>query len=332
MGSEMAYYHAAVESRRWATETVGYLAIFSNAANRDRGVLAGEQLDSGPAGADSRFRLVVPFLGVRIFLTYEVIRFVPDREVLLHASNGVLQATDRIVVTGTADGSTASYDTEMRLRGTLQVLAPVPRPGFRRGSARGRRACLGSVWAPAGSWDHGATGHTGSARRDGAAGALRDRFGPAVDAALEACVVPGFSGPACPSGPLCCPSSPWMTTPRPTGGPSSSLARRPGSATRRPLRSQGGAGGLFPGPRSWPDGACPGRDPGSASVSYGLADLENVDAVRAFARGFRATHDRLDALIHNAGVIPRLSATDGAGTELTTLGGERFPPLRGRWP
>lgn len=92
-------------------------------------------------GPIARFRLVVPFLAVRISLTYEVIRFVPDREVLLHASNGVLQATDRIVVTGTADGSTASYDTEMRLRGTLQVLAPVPRPGFRRGSARGRRAC-----------------------------------------------------------------------------------------------------------------------------------------------------------------------------------------------
>jgi hypothetical protein len=53
MGSEMAYYHAAVESRRSATETVGYLAIFSNAADWDRGVLAGEQLDSGPAGADS---------------------------------------------------------------------------------------------------------------------------------------------------------------------------------------------------------------------------------------------------------------------------------------
>ena len=63
---------------------------------------------------------------------------------------------------------------------------------------------------------------------------------------------------------------------------------------------------------------------GSASVSYGLADLENVDAVRAFARGFRSTHDRLDALIHNAGVIPPAFRTDGAGTELTTLGGERF--------
>ena len=74
---------------------------------------------------------MVPFLGVRMSLTYEVIRFVPDREVLLHAANGVLQATDRIVVTGTADGSTVSYDTEVRLRGTLRVLDPVPRPGFR---------------------------------------------------------------------------------------------------------------------------------------------------------------------------------------------------------
>ena len=87
----------------------------------------------GPA---ARFRLVVPFVGVRMSLTYEVIRFVPDREVLLHAANGVLQATDRIVVTGTADGSTVSYDTEVRLRGTLRVLAPVPRPGFRAGAVR----------------------------------------------------------------------------------------------------------------------------------------------------------------------------------------------------
>jgi len=102
-----------------------------------------------------------------------------------------------------------------------------------------------------------------------------------------------------------------MTTPRPTGGPSSSLARRPGSATRRPLRSQGGAAVHFLARDHCR--AERARDAivaasGRASVSYGLADLENVDAVRAFARGFRATHDRLDALIHNAGVIPRRSA------------------------
>ncbi len=59
----MARYHTAVESRRPVTETFGYLATFSNAADWDPGVLAGQQLDPGPAGAGSRFRLVVPFLG-----------------------------------------------------------------------------------------------------------------------------------------------------------------------------------------------------------------------------------------------------------------------------
>ena len=127
----MAQYHATVESRNPAAETFGYLATFSNAAEWDPGVLAGEQLDAAPPGTGSRFRLKVPFLGARMSLTYEIIRFVPDREVLLHAANGVLRSTDRIVVAGTADGSTVSYDAEVRLRGPLQVLDRLLRPGFR---------------------------------------------------------------------------------------------------------------------------------------------------------------------------------------------------------
>jgi carbon monoxide dehydrogenase subunit G len=127
----MARYHATVESRSPAAETFGYLATFSNAAEWDPGVLAGEQLDAGPPGVGSRFRLTVPFLGARMSLTYEVIRFVPDREVLLHAANGVLRSTDRIAVTDAADGSTVSYDAKVRLRGPLQVLDPLLRPGFR---------------------------------------------------------------------------------------------------------------------------------------------------------------------------------------------------------
>ncbi|MGH3173741.1 MAG: hypothetical protein ACRDPF_07730, partial [Streptosporangiaceae bacterium] len=67
----MARYHASVESRSSAAETFGYLATFSNAAGWDPGVLTGEQLDPGPVRAGSRFRLVVPFLGVRMSLTYE---------------------------------------------------------------------------------------------------------------------------------------------------------------------------------------------------------------------------------------------------------------------
>ena len=127
----MARYHATVQSRSSAAETFGYLATFSNAAEWDPGVLAGEQLDPGPVRAGSRFRLRVPFLGVRMSLTYEVIRFVPDREVLLQAANALLRSTDQIVVTGAADGSTVSYDAEVQLRGLLRVLDPLLRPGFR---------------------------------------------------------------------------------------------------------------------------------------------------------------------------------------------------------
>jgi hypothetical protein len=143
----MAHYHATVESRSSATETFGYLAAFSNAAEWDPGVHAGEQLDPGPVRTGSRFRLVVPFLGVRMSLTYQVIRFVPDREVLLHAANGVLQSTDRIVVTGAADGSTVSYEAKVRLRGPLQVLDPLLRPGFR---AVAQRAAAGLAHALSG--------------------------------------------------------------------------------------------------------------------------------------------------------------------------------------
>ena len=59
---------------------------------------------------------------------------------------------------------------------------------------------------------------------------------------------------------------------------------------------------------------------GSISISYGLADLEDLDAVRAFARDFCATHDRLDVLIQDAGAIHPGFRTDTAGTELTIVG------------
>jgi dehydrogenase/reductase SDR family member 12 len=151
----MARYYATVESRRSAAETFGYLAAFSNAAEWDPGVLAGAQLDPGPVRAGSRFRLVVPFLGVRMSLTYEVIRLVPGREVLLHAASALLQSTDRIVVTGDADGSTVSYDAEVRLRGPLQLLDPLLRPGFR---AVAERAAAGLADTLSGRPPGGGTG------------------------------------------------------------------------------------------------------------------------------------------------------------------------------
>jgi hypothetical protein len=96
----MAHCRAAVESRHSAGGYVQVPGDFSNAAEWDPGVLAGEQPDPGPVRPGSRFRAggAVPWR--RMSLTHEVIGFVPDREVLLAAANDVLRSTDRIVVTG----------------------------------------------------------------------------------------------------------------------------------------------------------------------------------------------------------------------------------------
>ena len=126
----MARYHATVASRWSAKDTFDYLASFSNAADWDPGVLEAEQLDAGLVRQGTRFRVVVPFLGRRLALTYEVTRIMPHREVVLEATSALLRATDRIVVTADGDGAAVSYDAEVALRGPLGLLDPVLRRGF----------------------------------------------------------------------------------------------------------------------------------------------------------------------------------------------------------
>lgn len=136
----MAHYHATIGSRRGPAETFDYLARFSNAAEWDPGVLAGEQLDPGPVRLGTRFRLVVSLLGRRLALTYVVTRYSPHRVVTLDAASRVLRSADRIEVTADGDGASVSYDAEVRLQGPLRLLDPLLRRGFR---AVGDRAAAG---------------------------------------------------------------------------------------------------------------------------------------------------------------------------------------------
>jgi dehydrogenase/reductase SDR family member 12 len=56
------------------------------------------------------------------------------------------------------------------------------------------------------------------------------------------------------------------------------------------------------------------------SVRFGLADLDDIDSVREFAAKFAASIDKLDVLVHNAGTIHTLLATNANGIELTVAG------------
>jgi hypothetical protein len=147
----MAHYQATIASRRSAQDTFDYLATFSNAAEWDPGVLSGEQLDPGPVRSGTRFRLVVPFVGRHLALTYEVTRHEPQREVVLAAASPLLRSTDRIVVTPDGAGASVSYNADVRLRGPLGLLDPVMRSGFQtigEKAAAGLARALSAVPAP----------------------------------------------------------------------------------------------------------------------------------------------------------------------------------------
>ena len=145
----MARYAATVNSQYPPADTFSYLATFTNTADWDPGVISAEQLDGGPVGPGTRFRLVVPFLGRRLPLTYQVVKLVPGREIVLAASSRLLRATDRIMVDPAGDGATVSYQADVRLRGPLALLDTLLRPGFR---AVGQRAAAGLAHALATPW------------------------------------------------------------------------------------------------------------------------------------------------------------------------------------
>ena len=149
-------------------------------------------------------------------------------------------------------------------------------------------------------------------------------LGPAVDSALDALVVPGFSRIGLGARSWLLPEFTAGELPRLDGktvvitGATSGI----GYAAAVALARRGAAVHFLARDRVRAEQArhSIAAAYGAAGISYGLADLEDLDSVRAFARQFSTTHDSLDVLIHNAGFIHPSFRADQAGTELTVLG------------
>jgi len=142
----MARYHTTVESTRPLEEVFDYLAEFSNARRWDPGVVEGQNVTGMPLGEGTRFRLVSRFLGRRIPLEYRIIGFERPNRVVFQADQSVLRSTDEIRLTATPDGTSVTYDADLRLKGPVgRLMDPMLALSFRRigdRAAAGLRAAL----------------------------------------------------------------------------------------------------------------------------------------------------------------------------------------------
>jgi dehydrogenase/reductase SDR family member 12 len=58
----------------------------------------------------------------------------------------------------------------------------------------------------------------------------------------------------------------------------------------------------------------------NASVTYGIADMSDLESIRHFAREFRSKYEELSILVHNAGAMHGTYSVSSAGIELTFAG------------
>ena len=59
------------------------------------------------------------------------------------------------------------------------------------------------------------------------------------------------------------------------------------------------------------------QESGNDDVQFEIGDLSDPDSLRGFAAWFASRHDRLDVLVHNAGMLSREFRTTDPGIELT---------------
>jgi len=134
----MAHYRGTVLSLRSPEDTFDYLARFSSAAQWDPSVGEAEDLDPGPVGIGSRFRIVVKTAGLPVELRYEVVEYERPDRVRLIAETATFTSDDTIVVRETATGTEVTYDADVRLKGPLRLFDLAMRVGFSRVAGRAR--------------------------------------------------------------------------------------------------------------------------------------------------------------------------------------------------
>jgi hypothetical protein len=142
----MSTYRTEISSCWAPADAFEYLARFSNAAKWAPGVVEAEDVDEGPPGQGSTYRLVVGVLGRRVPLEYRIVEIDRPRRVVLQAQNATIRSRDLIEVSpAPGGGATVTYAATLSAKGPALLLSPFVALGLRRignRAAAGLRAAL----------------------------------------------------------------------------------------------------------------------------------------------------------------------------------------------
>jgi hypothetical protein len=144
----MARYTTTVQSNKSRQEVFDYLADFANAAEWDPGVVSGEHLTDQPIGLGRGFGLLCRFVGRQIPLEYRITAFEAANRVVFEADRGAIHALDEIRLATVDEGTSVTYEANLRLKGLLgRLIDPLLALAFRRigeRAAGGLRSALNS--------------------------------------------------------------------------------------------------------------------------------------------------------------------------------------------
>jgi hypothetical protein len=128
----MPVLHERVATRLPVEAAFAFLADFTNAEIWDPGTATSTRLDDGPLAVGSRFALGVRMTGSVRPMTYEIVRFEPNRRVVLEGRGSGVAATDTLTFEPTPDGTVIDYVADIRLLGWRRLLQPFVGGAFSR--------------------------------------------------------------------------------------------------------------------------------------------------------------------------------------------------------
>jgi hypothetical protein len=128
----VARFTTTVPSRSSQADAFAYMAAFENARAWDPSVTEATRAGNDPLGVGTSFTVISHFGPRLVPLTYTIVRYEPDRLVVLEARSKGFVSTDTITVEPAGEASTVTYDAVLTFSGLGRLADPLMQIVFNR--------------------------------------------------------------------------------------------------------------------------------------------------------------------------------------------------------